>query len=60
MRKSQLAWALVAALSLGSTGAFAQTFPAPILMSPEQFAQRLKSHYDKYEKVIKVSGAKID
>jgi tripartite-type tricarboxylate transporter receptor subunit TctC len=29
-------------------------------MSPEQFAQRLKSDYDKYEKVIKVTGAKID
>jgi len=29
-------------------------------MSPEQFARRLKSDYDKYEKVIKLTGAKID
>ena len=32
----------------------------PLIMSPEQFAQRLKSDYDKYEKVIKITGAKID
>jgi len=32
----------------------------PVFMSPEQFAQRLKSDYDKYEKVIKLAGAKID
>lgn len=32
----------------------------PMVMSPEQFAKRLRSDYDKYEKVIKVSGAKID
>jgi tripartite-type tricarboxylate transporter receptor subunit TctC len=32
----------------------------PLIMSPEQFAQRLKSDYDKYEKVVKVTGAKID
>jgi tripartite-type tricarboxylate transporter receptor subunit TctC len=32
----------------------------PLIMSPEQFARRLKSDYDKYEKVIKVTGAKID
>jgi tripartite-type tricarboxylate transporter receptor subunit TctC len=31
----------------------------PMFMTPEQFARRLKSDYDKYEKVIKVSGAKI-
>lgn len=31
----------------------------PMHMTPEQFAQRLKSDYDKYEKVIKISGAKI-
>ena len=31
----------------------------PIHMTPEQFAQRLKSDYDKYEKVIKLSGARI-
>jgi tripartite-type tricarboxylate transporter receptor subunit TctC len=29
----------------------------PMPMSPEQFAKRLKSDYDKYEKVIKISGA---
>jgi tripartite-type tricarboxylate transporter receptor subunit TctC len=32
----------------------------PMHMTPAQFAQRLKSDYDKYEKVIKLSGAKID
>jgi tripartite-type tricarboxylate transporter receptor subunit TctC len=32
----------------------------PLPMSPEQFAARLKSDYDKYEKVIKLSGAKLD
>ena len=32
----------------------------PMLMSPEQFAARLKSDYDKYAKVIKDSGAKAD
>jgi tripartite-type tricarboxylate transporter receptor subunit TctC len=32
----------------------------PMSMSPEQFARRLKSDYDKYEKVIKLTGAKID
>ena len=32
----------------------------PMLMNPEQFARRLKSDYDKYEKVIKLTGAKID
>jgi len=31
----------------------------PMHMTPEQFAARLKSDYDKYEKVIKLSGAKI-
>jgi hypothetical protein len=31
----------------------------PMFIAPEQFARRLKSDYDKYEKVIKVSGAKI-
>jgi hypothetical protein len=29
-------------------------------MTPEQFAQKLKTDYDKYEKVIKLSGAKVD
>ena len=32
----------------------------PWFMTPEQFAQRLKSDYDKYEKVIKLTGATID
>jgi len=31
----------------------------PMHMTPEQFAVRLKSDYDKYEKVIRISGAKI-
>ena len=29
-------------------------------MTPEQFAARLKSDYDKYAKVVKLSGARID
>ena len=32
----------------------------PMHMTPEQFAQRIKSDYDKYAKVVKISGAKID
>jgi tripartite-type tricarboxylate transporter receptor subunit TctC len=32
----------------------------PMIMTPEQFAKRLKSDYDKYEKVVKLTGAKID
>jgi len=32
----------------------------PLPMTPEQFAQRLRSDYDKYEKVVKISGARID
>jgi len=32
----------------------------PLPMTPEQFAQRLKSDYDKYEKLVKLSGARID
>ncbi|MBI3045103.1 MAG: tripartite tricarboxylate transporter substrate binding protein [Betaproteobacteria bacterium] len=32
----------------------------PMPMTPEQFAARLKSDYDKYEKVVRISGAKID
>lgn len=32
----------------------------PMPMTPEEFAQRLKSDYAKYEKVIKISGAQID
>jgi tripartite-type tricarboxylate transporter receptor subunit TctC len=32
----------------------------PMFMTAEQFAARLKSDYDKYAKVIKDSGAKLD
>ncbi len=32
----------------------------PMHMSPEQFAQLLKSDYEKYGKIVKISGAKID
>jgi tripartite-type tricarboxylate transporter receptor subunit TctC len=32
----------------------------PLHMTPEQFAARLKSDYEKYEKVVRISGAKID
>jgi tripartite-type tricarboxylate transporter receptor subunit TctC len=32
----------------------------PLPMTPEQFAARLKADYIKYEKVVKVSGARID
>ena len=32
----------------------------PMFMTPEQFAQRLRSDYDKYEKVIKIAGATVD
>jgi len=32
----------------------------PLPMSPEQFAKLLKTDYDKYERLIKLSGAKID
>jgi tripartite-type tricarboxylate transporter receptor subunit TctC len=32
----------------------------PMPMSPEEFAKLLKSDYDKYERVIKLSGAKLD
>ena len=32
----------------------------PLPMSPEQFGNLLKTDYDKYERVIKLSGAKID
>jgi tripartite-type tricarboxylate transporter receptor subunit TctC len=31
----------------------------PLPMSPEEFAKLLKSDYDKYERVIKLSGAKL-
>lgn len=32
----------------------------PMPMTPEQFAARLKSDYDKYEKVVRISGAQLD
>jgi len=32
----------------------------PLPMSPEQFGKLLKVDYDKYERLIKLSGAKID
>jgi tripartite-type tricarboxylate transporter receptor subunit TctC len=32
----------------------------PMIMTPEQFAKRLKSDYDKYEKVVKQTGAKVE
>lgn len=31
----------------------------PMPMSPEQFAERLRADYEKYQKVIKISGARI-
>lgn len=32
----------------------------PMYMTPEQFALRLKADYDKYARVVAVSGAKVD
>jgi len=32
----------------------------PMHMTPEQFAQRLKSDYEKYGHTVKISGARID
>jgi len=32
----------------------------PLPMTPEEFARRLRSDYDKYEKVVRISGAKLD
>jgi tripartite-type tricarboxylate transporter receptor subunit TctC len=32
----------------------------PMFMTPDQFAQRLKSDFDKYARVVKESGATID
>ena len=32
----------------------------PFHLTPEQFAKRMKSDYDKYEKVVKISGATVD
>ncbi len=32
----------------------------PMHMTPDQFAARLKSDYDKYANVVKISGARVD
>ena len=32
----------------------------PMAMTTEEFAKRLQSDYDKYARVVKVSGARID
>jgi tripartite-type tricarboxylate transporter receptor subunit TctC len=32
----------------------------PMHMTPEEFAKHLKAEYDKYENVVKVSGARLD
>ncbi len=32
----------------------------PMYMTPDQFAQRLKADYEKYARVVKLSGAKIE
>ena len=32
----------------------------PMFMTPEQFALRIKSDYDKYAKLIALTGAKVD
>jgi len=32
----------------------------PMHMTPEEFAARIKSDYDKYAKVVKISGARVD
>jgi tripartite-type tricarboxylate transporter receptor subunit TctC len=42
-----------------SSKLIAQTLD-PMPMTPEQFAARLKSDYDKYGKVVKLSGATMD
>jgi tripartite-type tricarboxylate transporter receptor subunit TctC len=32
----------------------------PMYMTPDQFAQRLKSDYEKYARVVKLSGARVE
>ncbi len=32
----------------------------PLHMTPEQFAQRLQADYDKYARVVRISGAKLE
>ncbi len=48
----------------GAVGVQDNTFKNPddrrFVMTPEQFAQRLKSDYDKYGKLIREVGAKVD
>jgi tripartite-type tricarboxylate transporter receptor subunit TctC len=41
-------------------GRFANLALDPMFMTPEQFAVRLKSDYDKYAKLIALIGAKVD
>ena len=44
----------------GVAGRLSKQTLDPFHLSPEQFAARIKSDYDKYEKVVKISGARID
>jgi tripartite-type tricarboxylate transporter receptor subunit TctC len=32
----------------------------PMHMTPDEFAKVLKSDYDKYESIVKISGARLD
>ena len=32
----------------------------PMPMTPEQFLQRMRSDYDKYDRLVKISGARIE
>jgi tripartite-type tricarboxylate transporter receptor subunit TctC len=32
----------------------------PMYMTPEEFARLLKSEYDKYENIVRISGARLD
>ena len=32
----------------------------PMHMTPDQFAARIKSDFDKYANVVKISGARVD
>jgi tripartite-type tricarboxylate transporter receptor subunit TctC len=32
----------------------------PLIMTPDQFARRLRSDYEKYEKLVKLTGAKVE
>lgn len=44
----------------GVSGKLAAQTLDPMHMTPEEFAKRLRSDFDKYEKVVKISGARID